>query len=484
VRLHHDCHPDEPCARRARAEARAEARKLGRKGPLPPAPPQTLQRATSLDVHRERHAQAEVEIDDGAIGADDGVLVLSAGEEHQAEDVRLVRNGDPEQARLRVGGCWYRLRDPDAGVRAYTNENGAWKFWIGFFDHKAVCKYSGLRVAELVRSASEQEANAYPVMIEERVLRVLGRYPRSASGDRGLSIRSVFEFNTTRRIISAFPWRKRLGVTDRAQLDCESFDRHGELRCRCCHGPTIRVRFSPYKHMPGDGVARVWVRCAKPRLDCPTGEQVFRCALDWRTILPIPRTSKLYLALRTSDLEYERSHQLARIRNNDSADHHIIRPRSIGIAWQQMNATASVLLDWILAYERNGWLEGTRSRNDQRPLRLSDEQLTEEARRFALYRHKEGLLNSGERYPGHDRERPLIKPRPAVTSTPTGDDITATITAVERTRETRERQAKSRADTAPYRPRGHNAQQPSSQDDDLAANASSHSPPDDDGLPF
>ena len=29
-----------------------------------------------------------------------------------------------------------------------------------------------------------------------------------------------------------------------------------------------------------------------------------------------------------------------------------------------MNATASVLLDWILAYERNGWLADTRSRND------------------------------------------------------------------------------------------------------------------------
>ena len=174
VRLHHDCREDEPCARRARAEAR----KLARKGPLPPAPPQTLQRASALDVHRERHAQADREIDDEATGPEDGVLVLSASDEHEAEDVRLVRDSGREQARLRVGGCWYRLRDPDAGVRAYTNEDGAWKFWIGFFNHKAVCKYSGLRVAELVRSASEQEANAYPVMIEERVCRVLGRYPR------------------------------------------------------------------------------------------------------------------------------------------------------------------------------------------------------------------------------------------------------------------------------------------------------------------
>ncbi len=149
-----------------------------------------------------------------------------------------------------------------------------------------------------------------------------------------------------------------------------------------------------------------------------------------------------------------------------------------------MNATASVLLDWILAYERNGWLDGARSRNDQQPLRLSEQQLTEDARRFALYRHKEGLLNTGERYPGHGRERPLIKPRPAPTTTATEDDITATINAVERTREERERRAQNQRESAPYRPRGHNAPQPSSQEDDLAANASSHSPPDDDGLPF
>jgi len=369
-------------------------------------------------------------------------------------------------------------------VRAYSGENGTRKFWICFFNHKAVCKYSGLRVAELVRSASEQESHAYLVMIEERVRRVLGRYPRSASGDRGLSMRDVFEFNTTHRIISAFPWRRRFGISDRAQLDCESFDRHGELRCRACHGPAIRVRFSPYKHTPGDGGARVWVRCAKPGPDCPPGEQVFRCALDWRTILPISRTTKLYLALRTSDLEYERSHHLARIRNNDSADHHITRPGTVGIAWQQLNATASVLLDWILAYERNGWLDGTRSGNDQRPLRLSEEQLTEDARRLALHRHKEGLLGRRERYPGHGRERPLINPRPTAAKTATEDDITATINAVERTREERERRARNQRDSGPYRPRGHHAPQPATQGDELATNHSLHAPPDEDPIPF
>jgi hypothetical protein len=486
VRLHHDCRADEPCARRERAAARAREREHGRRrGRLPAALPEMLRRATSLDVHRERHAAAEIEIDDDTPTSNDSaVIVLAAGREHAAEDVRLVRDHEQHHARLRVAGCWYRLRDPDAGVRAYSDEHGSWKFWVGFYNHKAVCKYSGLRITELVRSASEPEYKAYPAMMEDRVRRVLGRYPRSASGDRGLSVRPVFEFNTTRRIISVFPWRKRLGISDRAQLDCESFDRHGELRCRVCHGPAHRTRFSPYKHEPGDGRARVWVRCERPGPDCPTGEQVFRCVLDWRTILPISRGSKLYMALRTSDLEYERSHHLARMRNNDSADHHITRPRTIGIGWQQLHATASVLIDWILAYERNGWLPGSRSRNDQPPVRPSDEHLAAATRRFALYRHTEGLLNSGERYPGHGRERPLVRPRPRRAER-TRDDVTDTITAVERTRQTRERRERNQRDSAPHRPRGRHARtRVAEQEGELATHSAPNSPPDRPQIPF
>jgi hypothetical protein len=61
-------------------------------------------------------------------------------------------------------------------------------------------------------------------------------------------------------------------------------------------------------------------------------------------LLPLWRTSETYMALRLAHMDYERAHQLARVRNNDGGDHNIIRPRKIGLAWQQLRGSASILI--------------------------------------------------------------------------------------------------------------------------------------------
>jgi hypothetical protein len=210
-------------------------------------------------------------------------------------------------------------------VRAYTGERGSYRFWTGFYGHKAVDQYTGLRLADLVGLASEQEYHDYPRLMEKLIRARGGEVPRSVCGDKGLSVSSVYQFNTARGIRSVFPWRKSRGLTDRSQVDCESYDQYGVPRSRTCLGPTRFHRFRFTGERP-----RLWFVCERPTLDCPAGERSVSCQESWKMLLPLWRTNETHLALRNAHMEYERSHNLARVRNNDGGDHHINRPRKVG----------------------------------------------------------------------------------------------------------------------------------------------------------
>jgi hypothetical protein len=104
------------------------------------------------------------------------------------------------------------------------------------------------------------------------------------------------------------------------------------------------------------------------------------------------------------------------VRNNDGGDHHINRPRRIGIGCQQLRASASILIDWILAAERNGWF-GTPSRNTREVI-VRD--AADAVRRLHLMREDRSLHLTGERYPGFGRRRPEYARR--ATGPPSGTD--------------------------------------------------------------
>jgi hypothetical protein len=76
-------------------------------------------------------------------------------------------------------------------------------------------------------------------------------------------------------------------------------------------------------------------------------------------LLPLSRLTETYHALRPGNPDpYERVHQHARDRWRVGAISHAQRPKRPGIAWQQLRANASVLIEWLLICWRQGWLDG------------------------------------------------------------------------------------------------------------------------------
>jgi hypothetical protein len=123
---------------------------------------------------------------------------------------QVVQRGSRTIKRIRQGGCWFRTRDVDAGIRAYEGERGAKRFWHGYYGGKAICHFTG-RVIPSVDSASTQEWDLFPLLYD-RVSEMAGKPPESAIGDKGLSIASCFErrFTDTGERIAAKLAEKRL----------------------------------------------------------------------------------------------------------------------------------------------------------------------------------------------------------------------------------------------------------------------------------
>jgi hypothetical protein len=260
-----------------------------------------------------------------------------------------------------VGDCWYRLLDPTAGVRAYVNNGKVRRFWVGFYNGKAIDHYTGAPVAVNVTSASIREHTSYPELYE-KAKTAIGSDPKAVVADRGYSISSVFEHNTTRGVASVMPWRRPNGqVVDRAQEDCELHDRHGVVRCKHCGSATRFVRFSA----KGRSGPRLWVKClAQPTAECAK-EQTVLCRHNWRMLLPLWRTSETYLALRDSHDRYERVHHHWRTRYRVGADDHALRPKRRGRACQQLRANAALVIEWLIILWREGWLASARRKHRQ-----------------------------------------------------------------------------------------------------------------------
>ncbi len=271
----------------------------------------------------------------------------------------------PDALKVRVGGCWYEVLDTDAGVRAYIDpaRNKVKRFWVGFYNAKAIDHFTGAPVGVLISNASTNEFMSYPDVIEAAI-RTTGRNPLAVVADRGYSVTPVFEFNTRAGIASVMPWRATGGRTDRAAEDTDTHDRHGIMRCKHCGGPT---RFASFARSAGAGRGpRLYAVCLIPtEYGCET-RQSLGCAASWRMLLPLWRNHPHYLALRNSHDRYERTHHHWRVRWRSGADDHSLRPKRKGLPVQQLRATAAMLIEWLLICEREGWMP------DDRPIRPLD----------------------------------------------------------------------------------------------------------------
>jgi hypothetical protein len=224
---------------------------------------------------------------------------------------------------------------------------------------KAIDHYTGAPVSIHLFSASTQEYQGYPALLEQ-TLSTLGdgNAPRAIVADRGLSVSSVFELNTRQGIASVIPYRKPFGGSasnrQRENTDTEHYDRHGIPRCKHCGGP------SRYHNFAATPSPRLWFRCELPATDDCAKVQSIACSRDWATLLPLWRTEQAYFALKESHDTYERVHHLFRTRYRVGADNHALRPKRIGLPWQQLRANAALLVEWLRILHREGWLGSAR----------------------------------------------------------------------------------------------------------------------------
>ena len=209
-------------------------------------------------------------------------------------------------------------------------------------------------------SASTQEYNLFDECCD-RTAEMIGDVPQAMTGDKGFSVKSVFQKCAMNGTAAVFPWRKSTYAPVR--VDRETHDRHGTPRCKHCGGPTSFKRFSKNAGRP-----RIWFDCMiGATLDC-TRTQSISCSTDWRSLIALWRTEPLYHELRQSHNRYEAVHDWWRDRYSVGADTLANRPKMRGIGAHKLRASAAMLIEWIRICTIEGWL-GSPRRNHNSPTR-------------------------------------------------------------------------------------------------------------------
>ena len=160
--LVHDCRPGDPCKRRSQhgKTGRQRGRNSARRAP---------RAATSLAREKREEWNEEEPVESEKHAKEAG-----------PESVELLRGGK----RVKVGGCWYRTRDAEAGVRAYIVNGRLRRFWHGFYSGKAIDHYTSGTIPS-VDSASTMECHLFPLLYD-RVKTMAGVRPETAICDKGL----------------------------------------------------------------------------------------------------------------------------------------------------------------------------------------------------------------------------------------------------------------------------------------------------------
>lgn len=325
--LQHDCQPTEACK---------HPKRVGRR---PPGSGLRLQRA-GTDVAREKREEWNTEAPDESD---------KHAKEAEPEKVQFITRDGKKIKRIHINGCWYRTRDTEAGIRAYGSNGKTKRFWHGYYGGKAIDHFTG-GVIPSVDSASRQECHIFPELYD-RVKDMVGEAPETAIGDRGLSVKSCFEHATKNGTAPIFPWRQPGGGHPQRH-DKETHDRHGVARCKHCGGPTKQIRFAVEKGNP-----RLWFRCEDGTNTpaCAKPQSIY-CSQDWRTLVPLERTTPLYHELRESHQTYEGVHQYWKNRYKICSDSVGVRNRVVSIDWHRLRANVACLIDWLRIAKKNDWL--------------------------------------------------------------------------------------------------------------------------------
>lgn len=392
--LVHDCTWNECPHRRTRTgHASGRGRAGGGRRPI---------RVATKDFRDDRHREA-------AMSEEEAEAEIRG---HSPATTELVRRGTRTVKRVKVGGCWYRTLDLDAGVRAYMGPRGAKRFWHGYYNGKAACHFTG-GVIPIVESASLREHTIFEKHYE-LVCELTGKAPETAIGDKGLSIASAFKKCTTNGTAPIFPWRP--GGGDLQRHDHDTHDRHGVPRCKHCGAPTDFIRFSPGdKNKPADErEPRLWVKCMAGATAACAREQTIACSTNYRALLPLWRTDPLYHELKESHSTYEAVHDWWRDRYKVAADDIGVRPKVRDIGFHRLRANVACLIEWLRICIKHGWL-GDAPSNLRETKRGFQDRAERISSRLEKYRYRKGLMNPyGRRaerlYPGAMATPPSRRP--------------------------------------------------------------------------
>lgn len=129
------------------------------------------------------------------------------------------------------------------------------------------------------------------------------------AGDRGQSAPQVYEHNTSRGVGTVIPYRRKNGSSPKQAEATDEWDEYGIPFCRHCKSGGDFVRFSV-----ADGRARLWFECSMPQRAGCDRIQSISCGKDYTRLLPLWRTMDAYAVMRETHGEYERIHNLERVR--------------------------------------------------------------------------------------------------------------------------------------------------------------------------
>lgn len=327
--------------------------------------PKFIHRAGEELIKAERHRETEEkpadQVEDIAQGA--ASEVGSRGPLHEMKPPRRRR----PYRYFMVGKHRYRSLDPDAGARSYRNGRA----WFGGYSQAAVSMFAGAPLAINIFSADQNEHTQWPELLERMLAATGGVRPKAAVFDRGYSIESVFEHNTSRGIGSVMPFRAPNHKVKRDDLSTEKVDMHGAPRCKYCGGPGDQTGPGLGFYMDRGKTPRVRFRC-ELRITPECGkQQSIACRESWRLLLPVSRFGERYHALKKAADNKERNWHHWRARYTVAGASIDSRPKRPGLAWQELRASVALFLEWFRLSLRHGWLGSHRRRNREQPMPIN-----------------------------------------------------------------------------------------------------------------
>jgi hypothetical protein len=277
----------------------------------------------------------------------------------EIEEIEVDR--DRGGHRFLARGHWWFYRDADAGVRAYSNLDGTRKkAWIGFLNIAVIDHFTHAPLTNFLVAANQNESHLYPDAFARAANNLGGATPLLVAADRGYGVASVYRFNSESGVGTVVPYRRKNQHEPMKRYPTKVFDSLGRPWCKHCGSSSDFVRYAAAtKGRSGKRTAaRIWFVCrVKAKPDCYR-EQSILCKAAYRDLLPVWRDEDAYMAMRNTHFSYEHKHRDMRIQYGVAPDSLAIRPKRIGIAWQQLRASAAVLIEWLRVYQRAGFGRG------------------------------------------------------------------------------------------------------------------------------